>query len=608
MMRPIAKGQMHKWWYRIMVAVVIFGMAIGLNACNPSASILRQKEARVAQYITSTLGDPKTFNLALSQEWPDISIFTGDFLVDQNGVTGQIEPELAESWTLSDDKLKYVFTLREGLKWSDGQPLTAGDVEFTYNNILLNEKIPTDFRDALQIGEKRELPKVRKLDDRRIEFALPEPYSPFLSTLVNTPLYPEHVMKDAVTKTDSSGNPLFLTTWGTDTDLKKLVFNGPYIIDSYAVNQRMVFRRNPYYWRKDEQGTQLPYLDRIIWRFVESTDTQLLQFRSGTLDALGLAPDDFSLVKREEERGNFRIYNGGPASGTNFISFNLNKAKNSRGEPLVDPIKSRWFNNLAFRQAVAYAINRTQMINNIFYGIGQPQDSPVSVQSPFYVSVKEGLKTYDYDPQKSKEILQNAGFKYDTEGQLLDDQGNRVRFTLITNAENRTRVGMAAQIKQDLAAIGIQVDLNPINFATLVEQISTSRTWDCYLLGFTGGPEPNDGSNVWLSTGGLHSFNQGPVPGQPPIQGWQVSDWEKEIDRLFIAGAREFDPKKRKEIYGKFQQIVQEQLPQIFLVNSIGLAAIRNNIQGVQYTTLDRRGSLWNVYQLRNIDSENQRG
>ncbi|MDX2228544.1 MAG: ABC transporter substrate-binding protein [Leptolyngbyaceae cyanobacterium bins.349] len=595
---------MRKWWRLVLLVVTVFWVAIGLNACNPHN--FRMATAQTTQYITSTLSDPKTFNLALSQEWPDISIFTADFLIDQNGLTGNIEPELAESWTLSDDKLKYIFTLREGLKWSDGKPLTAEDIEFTFNSIFLNEKIPTDFRDGLRIGEKRELPKVRKLDDRRIEFTLPEPFAPFLRSLVGAPIYPAHILKETVTTNDASGNPVFLSTWGTDTDPRKLVVNGPYIIDSYVVNQRMVFRRNPHYWRKDAQGTQLPYIDRIVWRFVESSDTQLLQFRSGTLDALGLGPDDFSLVKREEERGNFRIYNGGPASGTNFISFNLNKAKNSRGEPLVDPIKSRWFNNLSFRQAVAHAINRTQMINNIFYGIGQPQDSPVSVQSSFYLSVEEGLKTYDYDLQKSKEILQRAGFKYDAKGQLLDDQGNRVRFTLITNAENRTRVAMAAQIKQDLAAIGVQVDFNPISFATLVEQISTSRTWDCYLLGFTGGVEPNDGSNVWMSTGGLHSFNQGPVPGQPPIQGWQVSDWEKEIDRLFIAGAREFDEAKRKEIYGKFQQLVQEQLPQIFLVNSVGLAAIRNHIQGIQYTTLDRRGSLWNVYQLKDTSIETQ--
>jgi peptide/nickel transport system substrate-binding protein len=587
--------QMRQW---VLLGIVAW-VAIGLNACNPQA--FKQSVAKVPEYITSTLSDPKTFNLALSQEWPDISIFTSDFLVDQNGVTGEIEPELAESWTLSPDKKTFVFTLRPGLKWSDGQPLTAADIDFTYNQILLNDKIPTDFRDALRIGEKRELPKVRALDDRRIQFQLPEPYSPFLSTVVGAPLYPKHILADTITNTDASGNPKFLTTWGTDTDPKKLVVCGPYTIDSYTPSQRVIYKRNPHYWRKDAQGTQLPYLDRIVWQLVESTDTQLLQFRSGALDALGLGPDDFSLVKREEKRGDFTIYTGGPSSGTNFVFFNLNKAKNSKGEPLVDPIKSRWFNTLEFRQAVAHAIDRPRMINNIFYGIGQLQDSPVSVQSPFYLSPKDGLKSYDYNPEKSKQLLQQAGFKYNPQGQLLDAEGNRIRFTLNTNAGNKTRESMVSQIKQDLAQIGIQVDVALISFGALVEKWSVSRDWEASLLGFTGGIEPNDGSNVWLSTGGLHTFNQGPSPGQPPLQGWVVSDWEKEIDRLFIAGAREFDLEKRKAIYHEYQQIVQSQLPVIHLVNSVGLSAIRNHIQGVQYTSLDRRGSLWNLYQLRSL-------
>ncbi|UBF24061.1 ABC transporter substrate-binding protein [Kovacikia minuta CCNUW1] len=580
----------------VLLLLILFG-AIGLTAC--SLQPFKVNAAQVSQYVVTTLSDPKTFNPALSQEWPAVSIFTDDFLVDQNGITSDLEPELAEFWTLSDDKLKYIFTLREGLKWSDGQPLTAEDVAFTFNDIYLNEKIPSDVRDGLRIGEKGALPKVQKLSDRQVEFLLPEPFSPFLRTLVGTSILPAHVLRESVTTNDSKGNPQFISVWGTDTNPKKLVVNGPYFIENYTTSQRLVFRRNPHYWRRDNQGNPLPYIERIVWQIIENTDTQLLKFRSAELDALGLGPDDFSLLKREEQRGNFRIYSGGPASGTNFISFNLNRAKNSRNQPLVDPVKSGWFNTLAFRQAVAYAIDRPRMLNNTFRGIGQLQNSPVSVQSPYYLSPKEGLKVYDYNLQKAKELLLGAGFKYNSRGQLLDAEGNRIRFNLITNAENRTRVEMAAQIKQDLSKIGMQVDFTPISFGTLVEKLSVSRNWDCYLLGFTGGVEPNDGSNVWKSTGGLHSFNQGSQAGQPPLIGWQASDWEKEIDRLFIAGAREFDEQKRKEIYAKYQQIVQEQLPAIHLINPLGISAIRNFVQGVQYSSADRRGSLWNIYELK---------
>lgn len=577
--------------------VLILGavLAVSLAACN--AQLLRNPTARTTQIITSTLGDPKTFNYALNQEFPHVFLFIYEGLVDQDGVTGDIIPALAESWQVSPDRKRVTYTLREGLKWSDGQPLTADDVVFTYNDVYMNPKIPTDEGDGLKIGASKAFPKVRKLDDRRVEFELPEPFSPILRTL-SSPILPAHSLRESLTKTDSEGKPLFLSTWGTDTDPRKIIGNGPYVMESYTTSQRVIFRENPHYWRKNAQGEALPAIKRFVWQLVENTDTQLLQFRSGSLDALGLTPKEFSLLKQEEKRGDFRIYQGGPRSGTSFISFNLNQAKNAAGKPLVDPIKLKWFTNKAFRQAVAYAIDRPKMLNNVFRGIGELQNSPVSVQSPYFLKPEEGLKTYDYNPEKAKQLLKDAGFKYDSRGQLLDADGNRVRFTLITNAEARIRVEMAAQIKQDLAAIGMQVDFNPISFATLTEKLSTSRDWECYLLGFTGGVEPHNGVNVWTSTGGLHSFNQSSRPGQPPINGWVATEWEKEIDRLFEQGAREFDDAKRKQIYGRFQQIVQEELPAIHLITPTALSAIRNRVENVKFSGLDSRGSLWNIYEL----------
>jgi len=583
-----------------VLAIMVLAAAIALSGCNPHQ--LKGLNPQQSQLVVSTLGSPKTFNYALNQESPNVFFFTGySGLVDQHGTTGELVPELAESWAVSEDKKKIVYTLREGLKWSDGEALTADDVVFTYNEVYLNEKIPTDIRDGLRIGEKRTLPTVKKLDDRRIQFTTTEPFSPLLG-LLSSVILPAHILRDAVNQLDKEGKPVFLSTWGTDTDPKKIVVHGPYTIDSYTPSQRVIFRKNPYYWRKDKQGNSLPYIDRIVWQLVDNTDTQLLKFRSGEMDMLGLAPSEYSLLKREERRGNFTIYRGGPRSGTNFISFNLNRAKNAQSQPIVDPIKSKWFNNKSFRQAVAHAIDRPKMINNLFRGIGQLQNSPISVQSPFYLPSEKGLKVYEYNPEQARQLLLAAGFKYDVQNRLLDAEGNPVRFTLITNAENNLRVTMAAQIKQDLQAIGMQVDLNPISFNLLVEKITTSRDWECYLLGFTGDVEPHSGANIWTSKGGLHAFNQGSVAGQPPIQGWTVSEWEKEIDQLFLQGAREFDIPKRKQIYNRFQQIVQEELPMIHLIVPESFSAIRNRIQNVKFSGLDTRGSLWNVYELKAVD------
>ena len=585
---------------RLGMAIVL---SLGLSGCNPQS--FKTQATQVPQLVLSTLTDPKTFNPALVQEFPNISLFCFEGLTKSDGLTGKIRPALAESWQISDDRQRVVFKLRQGLKWSDGQPLTADDVVFTFETIF-NPKIPTDWKDGLKVGIQGVFPTVKKLDDRQIEFTLPEPFAPLLNALSGAPdnvvILPKHVLGEAVRTIASDGNPQFLSTWGTNTDPKTLVVNGAYQIESFLGGQRLVYRRNPYYWRKDAQGNRLPYIDRIVWQFIENVDTQLLRFRSGDLDVMGdarpLRPEYFSLLKREEKRGNFKLQNGGAWSGTLYMAFNLNKATAKNGKPIVDPIKSRWFNTLAFRQAVAHAIDRDKMNNNIFRGLGTIQNSPITLQSPFFLSPQKGLKTYDYNLERSRELLKTAGFRLNTQGQLLDSEGNRVRFTLITNAGNKVREAIGGQIKQDLSKIGIQLDFNPINFNTLVDKTSTSRDWDAHMIGFTGGVEPHGAANLWMSGGGSHSFNLKQQAGQQPIQGWEANDWEKEIDRLFIEGARELDQTKRQKIYAQFQKIVQEQLPVIHLVNDSALMVARDRVQGLKYSGLPSWG-LWNIDELR---------
>lgn len=577
---------------RSCLVLIAGSAAVALSGCNPAK--LKTNAAQVPQLAIAVLSDPKTFNYPLNQESPNIFGYTYEGLITENG-RGEIEPALAESWEISEDKKRIIFTLREGLKWSDGKPLTADDVVFTYNDIYLNEAIPTDARDILRIGESRALPTVRKIDDRRIEFTTPEPFAPFLRT-TGLPILPAHILRESVQTKDSEGKPKFLTMWGIDTPPDQIIVNGPYKLKSYATSERVIFERNPYYWRKDAQGNPQPYIERIIWQIVESTETSLIQFRSGGLDSIGVSPEYFSLLKREDKKADFTIYQGGPASGTNFISFNLNKGSKN-GRPLVNPIKSRWFQTKEFRQAIAYAIDRETMVNNTFRGLGELQNSPISVQSPYYLTPSQGLKIYEYNPEKAKQLLLSAGFKYNDRGQLLDADGNRVRFTLITNAGNKIREAMGGQIKQDLSKIGIQVDFNPLAWSALTDKLANTLDWECHLIGFTGGVEPNDGANIWSSKGGLHSFNQGPQPNSPPIENWQIYDWEKEIDRLMIEGARELDEAKRKEIYARFQNIVQEQLPLIYLVNPLSMAAVTNRIQNVEYTALG--GAFWNLYELK---------
>ncbi|WP_283755007.1 ABC transporter substrate-binding protein [Roseofilum acuticapitatum] len=583
--------------YRRWIGVVMVVMAIALSACSPTP--FRTSAAEVPQLVQAILSDPKTFNYALSQESPNIFGLTYEGLVETNGLTGEIEPGLAESWQISNEGKRIVFTLREGLQWSDGYPLTADDVVFSYNDVYLNDAIPTSARFVLLIGESRALPTVRKLGDRQVEFAIPEPFAPFLRS-TGLPILPAHVLKETIDTKDSQGNPIFLSTWGTDTPVEKIVVNGAYQLERYNTTQRVIFKRNPYYWKTNEQGDRLPYIEQIIWQIVESTDTNFLQFRSGSLDLVDVSPDYFSLLKKEENRGKFTIYGREPTLSSVFVTFNLNKASRD-GKPLVDPVKSRWFNEVKFRQAIAYALDRQTMVNNIYRGLGEPQYSNIPVQSPYYLSPEEGLKIYDFNQEKAKSLLQEAGFQYNSQGQLEDDLGNPVRFTLLTNAGNKIREALGVQIKQDLSKIGIQVDFQPIAFSTLVDKLGNTLDWDAHIIGFGGGGvEPNNSANVWSLEGSLHSFNQQPQAGQPPIDGWRPDPWEQKIADLYIKGAQELDEKKRKQIYGEVQQLIQENLPYIYLVNQLSMTAVRDRIQPIQYSALG--GALWNLDQLKIVD------
>ena len=580
-----------------LVRIILCCLLILTSGCSPT--LLNSQSNNNSRLVLVSPSPPSTFNYAMSRSSYDFFRFIYKGLISENGLTGELEPALAESWVLSENKKRIIFTLRSELKWSDGKPLTADDVIFTYQDIYLNQKIPTVYRDFLRIGSSGAFPSVKKIDRRRVEFILPEPFAPFLRYIEKLKILPAHALRDTILSTDGDGKPLFLSTWNTNTQPQKIISNGPFKLANYIPSQRIILEKNPFYWRNDSAGNSLPYIDKLIIQIIPSTDNQLIRFRSGELDSIGVDPEAFQLLKREEERGKYKIYNRGTL-GYRFVGFNLNQAKNSEGKPLLNPIKSRWFNNLAFRQAVAYAINRQQINNTIYRGLGEIKHSALGVQSPYYLSPEAGLKVYKYNPEKSKKILLDSGFQYNDANELLDENGNRVEFTILVKSEEKIRIDTAVKIQGDLSHIGIKANLQILNFNSVLKKLLSSRDWECYVGAF-GVPgadiEPNLLSLFWLSNGSFHQFNLGSKPGEPKIKNWQVSDWEKEIDRLFTAAYQTIDENKRREIYGEFQQIVAEQLPIFFLVNPLAIQAVRNHIDNFKSSAIG--SAFWNIDELK---------
>ena len=451
-------------------------------------------------FVSSTIGEgPKTFNPFNSKDniSSQMSDIMYDGLVTTDPVTGDTIPKLAKSFTVNGKE--YIVRLRHGIKWSDGKPITADDVVFTWQNIIFDGFGNTSTRDSIVIDGK--LPTVEKLDDYTVKFVTPEPFAPFLRMLA-TPIAPKHFFEPAVKK----GKAYFDGFLSTNINPKNLVTSGAFRLKEYVPAQRVVFEKNPDYYVINKDDQKLPYLDKLVYLIVGDINNQVLKFEGGELDEISLQGANVARFKEMEKHGDFTVYNIGPNTGTMYISMNMNNRKDESGKYYVDPKKQVWFQDKNFRQAVDYAIDRENMIFNIANGLAEPLFTPETLNSIF---LNKELKGYGRNLEKSKELLKKSGFKWDKAGHLIDKFGNHVEFDLYTNAGNTEREAIGVMVKQDLEDLGMKVNFKPIEFNSLVNKLMATLDWDMVIMGFTGSPlEPNGGKNVWLSDGTLHIFNQ----------------------------------------------------------------------------------------------------
>ncbi len=531
--------------------------------------------------VISSVSLPKTFNAYLAAETSSTDV-TGMMylgLVATNPITTEVEPSLAESWTLSPDKRTYTFKLREGLKWSDGQPITADDVVFTYKEIVDNENIPNNFRDGLLINVapgKDVFPEVKKIDDRHVAFTTAKPFVPFLRGL-SDPIMPKHIF-EGTTQPDAEKNVKYNQMWGVTSDVKNIVVNGPWKISDFKDGQWVQLEPNPHYYLKDKQGNKLPYLDKFITIQVQDQSTEIIKFMADETDSLSLRPEDFDALEPMKDRGKFEIANLGPATGTLFIMFNQSTALSDKGKPVVNPIRSSWFRNKTFRQALAHAIDKDGMIQSIYKGKALPQTSHISQTSPFY---NPNTPTYGYDLNKAQQLLAQAGFVKKGD-ELYDAKGNRVEFNMVTNAGNTLRDAACAILRRDWSKLGIKINYQQVNFNIMVQQIDQTLDWESMMIGLTGSAiEPHSGINTWKLDGRMHMFNMGNAKEWKGRRGTSYEPWEREVLALYEAAAIEFDPEKRKQLYMKSQEIVADNLPFLYTVNTLSLVAFRKNLGNI---------------------------
>ncbi|MBD5402750.1 ABC transporter substrate-binding protein [bacterium] len=528
------------------------------------------------ELISSTIGEgPKTFNPFNSKDNTSATMagIMYDGLLTTDPITGQPAPKLAKSYSISSDGKTYTIHLRRGITWSDGKPITADDVVFTWKDIIFAGLGDTSTRDSIIIDGK--LPTIRKIDNYTVEFVTPKSFAPFIRML-SASIAPKHFFLPAVQK----GGAYFDSFLSTTTKPEDFVVSGAFKLKEYVAAQRVVFERNPNYYEINTRDEKLPYLDKIIYLIVGDLNNEVLKFEAKELDVISLQGAKVARYKSLEPHSDFKLYNLGPDTGTMYLSMNMNNRKDSNGKPYVNIVKQKWFQDKNFRLAVDYAIDRKNMVLNIANGIGAPLYTPESLNSIF---LNKDLKPYDKNLEKSRSLLKKSGFYTDKNGKLYDKNNNRVEFDLYTNAGNTEREAIGVMVKQDLEELGMKVNFKPVEFNSLVNKLVSTFDWDMVIMGLTGSPlEPNGGKNVWLSDGRLHMFNQ-----RTPQEGKSgILPWEKEIDYYFTQGALATKFEDRKKYYDKYQEIVYAEKPFVYIYSPIRIVALRNKFKNIYPSSL----------------------
>ena len=499
--------------------------------------------------------DPKTFNPALVDDDSSETVryLTGGVLIRLNRQTQRTEPELATSWRISKDGRTITFQLRQGVRFSDGTPFTAQDVKYTMD-ALMAPAVHSPTGDAFRSGQGAVATAVWA--DSRVSVTFPAPVAGM-----------EKLFDQVVIVSASSPQ-------------KEMAVLGPFYVAEFRPGSFVYLRRNPHYWKHDESGRALPYLDAVKLEIQANRDIEMLRFSRNEIHLINSMDADYFDKLSRSAPG--KVRDVGPGLDSEQMWFNQ-----VAGAPLAT-YKLEWFRSRNFRRAVSAAINRDDLCRVVYGGHAVPARGPVSPANQFWFNAR--LQAAQFDASHAAQLLQSDGFRM-KDGRLIDRGGHAVEFSIITNASNRSRERMATMIQADLHAIGITVNVVTLDFPSLIQRIRESFNYEAALLGLTNVElDPNAVMNVWLSSGDEHQWN--------PRQKTPATTWEAEIDRLMRAQASNLEEKARKKSFDRVQEIVAEELPFIYLVNKNTLLGISPLLQGV-VPAATRPQAYWNVERIR---------
>ncbi len=475
--------------------------------------------------VVASIGDAKRLNPVVANDSAsgDINsqVFNGLIKYDKDLL---FEGDLAESWDVSDDGRIITFHLRPNVHWHDGVPFTAEDVLFTYRK-LIDPNVATPYG-----ADYERVAKAEVLDPLTFRVTYKEPFAPALESW-GMGILPKHLLEGK----DLNADPFNRHPVGT----------GPFKFKEWLTGQKIVLVANDDYFKGR------PNIDEYIYRIIPDPATIFLELKSRGVDSMGLTPLQY---QRQTEtpffRENFRKFRY-PANGYTYLGYNLKDPK---------------FSDKTVRQALAYAINKEDIIKGVRLGLGSAATGPYP---PHYWAYNPEVREYPYDPVKAESMLADAGWVDSDNDGILDREGVPFQFTIITNQGNDERKRAAEIIQQNLKEVGIAVKIKIVEWQAFINQFVDKRKFETIILGWSIGIDP-DNYIMW------HSSQTGPNEYN------FVSYSNPEVDRLLVLGRKTFDREKRQEIYRKIHAILAEDQPYCFLYVPDALPIVNAKFHGIR--------------------------
>jgi peptide/nickel transport system substrate-binding protein len=560
-----------------IIAVSFSGLELGAEE---RLVVKGERGKRGGRLVASLRSDPKTFNPLLVRDSASRSIveLLMSDLVHINRLTHLTEPSLAKSWEVSDDGLRYTLELRKGLCFSDGHPLDADDVVFTFT-AYLDETLAAPQRDLLVIGGKPI--EVRKLSSHRVELEIAEPYGAGERLFDLIAILPRHLLETAYRQGNLAG------VWGPDASPGAIAGLGPFRLKEYISGQSLLLERNPCYWKTDEAGERLPYFDEILFLISSGEPADVLRFRSGEIHLVsGLGAQSYDAISKENQDGRYQLHDLGPGLEYTLLFFNLNDLSGPGHAEIRR--KQTWFRSTTFRRAISSAIDRASLVDLVYQGRAAPLASHVSPGNKLWRN--PALSAPAYDVSKSRELLRSDGFRWSESGTLLDAGGDSVSFSILVGAGNPARAMIATLLQDDLKKIGIEVQVVTVDFTSLLDRIFGSFDYEASILALGSSDVDPTAELATLLTGGeMHVWRLGEGPA--------ATQWEAEMDRLMLRQMTSTDSSERRLLYNRVQEIVASELPIVPLVSPHVLVGADRRIGNFRPAVLAPY-LLWNVEQL----------